>query len=146
MSAGEDRTRISEDLKRRGFEPGESVHRFRPEFELGDLQESLFGSTYSLPRHLEMNIGGGVGMLRVVVDCVKQFYLPHAHCVDDKPLGCYDYPEWYIEGWLLKSGFDPYGEVVRVRMFVQTVAGAFDTALIQRIPANPDPDGLVLVV
>jgi hypothetical protein len=34
---------------------------------------------------------------------------------DTTPAGCYPYPNYRFEGWLLKSGFDPYEGIIRVR-------------------------------
>ena len=52
-------------------------------------------------------------------------------------------PEQLLEGWLLKSGFDPYEEVRRVRLYLRVVGDNPNSneAFIQVIPKNPDPNG-----
>jgi hypothetical protein len=137
--------RVSERLKRLGFEAGESVHEFIPDFSIDTLKESLFESTYSHPKALNIRPNDeAAAVLPVVLTAVRQIYLPYLNRRDDHPLGCYEYPEWQADGWLLKSGFDPYGEVVTVRLYIQTTDdGSLATGYIQRVPATPDPDGLV---
>ena len=129
-------------FKSYGFEAGEPVLYFIPKFTLTDLQEAHYGSTYHEPMPLTIEFADDF-VLRVVVQMTRAVYRP----IDDEieslnPHGCYKHPEWYGEGWLLKSGFDPYAEVVRVRFRLSTTLdGKFEEGFIQRIPKDPDPDG-----
>lgn len=136
---------VSERFKSLGFEAGEALHEFDPKFTMEDLQKSLFGSTYSRPHTLPVDLEDCDVHLQVVVTMAKQIYTENTYLRTDSPLGCFDKPEWYIEGWLVKSGFDPYGEVVRVRALIEVSSdGSWDVSHIQRIPSTPNPGGRIV--
>lgn len=132
---------MSDHYRQLGLEAGETVYNFLPGFNLDEVKAALFGSTYSSPQTLEVKLGEGSPTLRVVVASVTAFYLPHAAHVGDSPVGVHhDEPNYRIEGWLTKSGFDPYNEVVRVRIVLDWDGREFEGRF-QRIPENPDPNG-----
>lgn len=125
-------------FEQRGLEQGAHIHEFMPEFTLDDLKSALFASTYSAPQPLPVNLDDAAATLRVVVVSVTQIYIARTVEVTDGPLGCYEHPSWRIEGWLMKSGFDPYDEVVRVRIVIDTkeALDEWDQAYIQRVPGT----------
>jgi hypothetical protein len=131
-------------LKSFGFEAGETVLHFTPNFTVAELREAHYGSTYDDPKPLRLTIGEDF-VLPVVVEMTRAVYEAMDNGVYDfisRNLGCYRYPSWYGEGWLFKSGFDPYREVVRVRFYLVTdLGGMFEDGYVQRIPDTPDPDG-----
>ncbi|MGH8542061.1 MAG: hypothetical protein ACREX3_00090 [Gammaproteobacteria bacterium] len=133
------------ELKLMGFEAGETVHYAEDQrFTLDDVQRSLF-SRYSAPHPLVIRIDDCIGVMRIVVTSATSVYEAYTERTDDGPLGCLEYPSWKLEGWLMKSGFDPYSEVIRVRMYLksQMTDQEFSGVYIQRIPTNPDPKGLI---
>jgi hypothetical protein len=134
-------SRNADDFHRNlGFEAGETVYTFTPAFTVDDVKDALFLGTYSNPRPLEIQLEEARPTLRVVVQSVTQVYTPFVIHPGDHPLGSYsESPNWKIEGWLMKSGFDPYAEVVRIRIVLPE--GLPAEAFLQRIPTNPQPDG-----
>lgn len=144
MSSSQFDSEADRDFKALGFQPGESVQRFDPTPSVTKeaLKASLLDSTYDEPVVLSIKVDTDIA-LKVVVDLVKPCFQAHIIRNEDSPLGCWQLPDVYFEGWLLKSGFDPYREVVRVRAILQTqsIDGSFSDGYIQRIPVNPDPDG-----
>ena len=143
MSSTQSDSNSDADYKAMGFEAGESIHQFTPRFSKQELRAALFDSTYNGPIALAIETDGSVH-LKVIVALVKTVYIPNVVALNDSPLGCWQLPDFYLEGWLLKSGFDPYNEVVQVRAILRTQDsddGSFDVGYIQRVPASPNPDG-----
>ena len=106
------------------------------------LRESLFGSTYNNPIPVLAELGRV--SLSVIPTSFSVVYEEFGPSEGESPaLGCYDRPNYVYEGWLLKSGFDPYGEVVRVRIRVVTQSsdGAVGAVDISRIANTDDPPG-----
>ncbi len=137
--------RKSDELKLFGFESGEPVYYIEEvEFTLEDVKQSLF-STYSEPYTLPLSLGRNTGLLQVVVTSVTSSYVGLTNQTTDSTLGCWEHPDWKLEGWLVKSGFDPYKEVVRVRIYLTSEPDGtgIDALRIQRIPSSPDPEELV---
>lgn len=133
----------SDRHKARGFVAGESVHEFTIGFSKEELQQSLFESTYSNPIAIRVELEDCDIHLEVVVTIAKQVYTEYTNLVTDGPLGCFEEPEWYLEGWVRKSGFDPYSEVIRVRAYLlrELISG-----YIQRIATSPHQSGLIATV
>lgn len=135
---------VPDNFKAKGFESGETVFEVSSELSLEDVKEALFGSTYADPKTIRIEVHNGKVVFDVVIDTAIQKYHPHQDYIGDSPLGCWKYPGWYIEGWLLKSGFDPYSKTVRVRMYLDADSdGDYTEAYIQRIPKDPDPNGAI---
>lgn len=135
-------------LKEQGFESGEPIYTFSPDFTVEDIKASLFDSRYTNPKPLVVGLAEDVH-LQVVASLVKPVYGALVTLPGSKPLGCYEAPDWYVEGWLLKSGFDPYPEIVRVRMYLTVPSDGGDlgdVAHIQRIPDSPASDGEMYVI
>jgi hypothetical protein len=130
-------------LKGRGFEAGESVIRFVPEFDVAQLRDAHYGSTYNEPKPLRIELAKDL-VLQVVVEMSRAVYgSVTSEFQTQNPFGCYRFPDWYVEGWLLKSGFDPYDEVVHVRLYLGAGMPGFQEGYIQRIPEEPDVEGRI---
>ena len=98
---------------------------------LEELKESLFGSTYSASKSVVVHINEGVS-IPVVVTTARAAYEPFPAA--EGAVGCFEHPDYEFEGWVVKSGFDPYPEVVRVliRVIVGN-RGEVEGANIQRM-------------
>jgi hypothetical protein len=121
------------------------VHEIVPDFSINDLKEALFSGTYSAPVTLRIHGFDENVSMTVVVQSVTKVFEAYRKPGSSGPLGCYELPAYRFEGWLLKSGFDPYPELVRIRCFVETDESGtnFVTGYIQRIPTSPDANGTV---
>lgn len=118
---------ISERLKGLGFEPGIPVHEIdKVDFDFGHVKDALFGSTYRQPITVtfrsdkealeETPIGVGLPM---VVELVQAIYVPLEPSVGSGHFGCTNVPDWYLRGFLYKSGYDPYSEIIRMHAYLE---------------------------
>src|SRR5580765_5316642 len=106
------------DLRMKGFEPGEPVYVDDAElFYREDLMRSLC-STYDEMTTVAVGTGDGRTLVKVVVGKVEARYQPVQEMIWDKPAGCHKYPDWYFEGWVPRSGFDPFREITRIRGYI----------------------------
>jgi hypothetical protein len=113
---------FSDKLKGMGFDPGIPVYEVTVPFTEKDIKAALFKSSYASPKILSFRIdhgGGDSWDVPMVVELVQAIYTPYRVGKVDRPLGCWPYPEWHIRGFLFKSPFDPYNEVIRVHALVQ---------------------------
>lgn len=131
----------SDEFRAMGFESGESVASYNIDWKLDELKASLFDSTYSNPLPLKIVRDEHEGNLLVVPTSVTAVYRPRIARLTDKPIGYWERPFWQIDGWIVRTGYDPAAEIVRVRLFVDN---EFEWCHIQRIPAHPEPDGLIV--
>jgi hypothetical protein len=142
---------LSNKLKLLGFDPSCPVYEISLDFEPSLLEEALFQSTYKKPILLPLEIIERTEHfpldwdVPMVVESVQAVYLPYAVGVGETPTGCYERPEWFVRGFLYKSGFDPYLQVVRINLYCQTQAnddGRFDLGFLQvvRNPSAVNPD------
>ncbi|NKY27734.1 hypothetical protein [Nocardia gamkensis] len=141
---------VSEDpqqvkLKEFGFDASETVYPFRPEADLPKrLSAALVGSLYDEPVSVRIVVHEDLAF-NVVASSIRVVYEPHRFTTDDYPLGCWRRPNLYVEGWLLKSGFDPYAEIVRVRLYLDYISEESGDGYIQRLSDNPDPGSTITV-
>jgi hypothetical protein len=134
-----------DSLKERGFEAGEPVLSFDPSFTLDDLKEAHYGSTYADPKPLRIEFTTDI-VVQMVVGMSRAVYIAFEEFSDASYFGSYKRPDWYVEGWLARSGFDPYSEIVRVRLYLRTEpSGKFGGSHFQRIPVTPDLHGHIKV-
>ena len=136
---------MSDRLKAFGFDPGIPVYEdARPRFDLGDVQRALFQSTYRSPITLPFFFGEGRDIeLHMVVRWVQAYFEPYAPDLRmRRPLGCYNEPEWYLRGFLYKSGFDVNPEVVPMHVYLTTDGGdpKLHAALVQVVAAASEAD------
>lgn len=132
-----------QSLSLRGFEPGETVYEFYECFSLEDLQQSLFGSSYDKPITVPLKSKEMTVALEIVITMLGVRYPQFAYARNDSPAGSYQFPDWYAEGWILKSGFDQFDDITRVRMHIdgnREANGTDDVFLWQVIPKGPNPD------
>ena len=96
----------------RGFDPHQVVHESYGCFTFEEVQRSLFGSTrlHAVPVHL----ADEAAKIPVVINLAKPLYL-------NLDIGDEEAPNWYFEGWILKSGFDTTQGFERVRIHVATL-------------------------
>ena len=143
----------SDELKAFGFDPGIPVYEINQvnfDFDLDRVKQALFESTYQNPVTLPFEFGSNPGdggsevTLHMIVEMVQAFYAPNIPSLSmKKPIGCIDAPEWYLRGYVYKSGFDPYPETIRMHVYIATggAANDFNHALVQlvRRPSDADP-------
>jgi hypothetical protein len=150
MSSDEEADRIfSNELRRYGFESGELVREVYPAFVIADLAASLFCSRESKPRTIEVHDSDDKP-IRIAVTAARQVFVPAASrdLSESGPADdWYEYPEWLAEGWIVSDERTvPTTSAVKVRLYVQVARDKLDTAaLLQTIPANPDPNGIILM-
>jgi hypothetical protein len=145
------RSDMSERLVALGFDPGIPVHEVEDlDFDLDAVKRALFESTYQNPITLPFRFRSDIPPyladleLRMVVSAVQAYYEPYAPIVGmSRPLGCWSPPEWYVRGFLYKSGFDPYPEIVQMHVYLRTDGSesTLHSALVQvvRHPSGADP-------
>jgi hypothetical protein len=135
-----------------GFDPGIPVYEInKPEFDVDLLKRAVFESTYRNPITITFRSDKGEMCetpleegLEMVVEFVQVFYGPREPHVGSGLVGCYNEPEWYVRGFLYKSGVDPYPEVLQMHAYLQSNGeelGKIDQALLQIVRnasgANP---------
>lgn len=128
-----------EAMRAVGFEAGELAYKAHAAFTLSELRDSLI-CTYNEPKFLTFDImwdqAAPLARLLVGVSLFKPIYLK------DGP-GCINAPEYYLEGWIVQSGFHPGSDgLVRVRCYLQTDGNGeleSDGCYLQRIPAESNP-------
>ncbi|ARP71752.1 hypothetical protein LK07_20575 [Streptomyces pluripotens] len=127
-----------------GFEAGETIFIFTPGFSLEDLKNAQFGNTYADPLPIRIGLSASI-TFDVVVQTTTSVFVGVDHDGGDTPLGCFKHPDWYVEGWLMKSGFDPYEEARRVRLYLRAAGDNPNPTegFIQVVPKNPDPNGTI---
>jgi len=145
-------TQITTRLIAFGFDPGIPVYEIdKPDFEVDDLKRAVFESTYRKPVTLRFQSDKDEFMetplaegLHMVVELVRVFYAPSEPFVGSGLVGCYNEPEWYVRGFLYKSGFDPYPEVLLMHAYLQNdgkEVSRIDQAVLQvvRNPSGVNP-------
>jgi len=144
-----DKRAISGDLEARlrryGFESGEPVHEFYLCFTVADALASMTESSYSNPIPVRLTSDEHDVNIPVIVTRADVRYQPFVDRLDETPPGCHERPDWYFEGWVLKSGFDPFDHITRVRVFRQGGDTSAATVFWQVIPKDPDPDAPLLL-
>jgi hypothetical protein len=103
------------------------------EFTIDDVKAALFDSTYSDPNYLEFKLDDHGSTMRVAVEAVRAVYTTY-----NEGLGCFQTPDWMVYGWLPKSGYDPYPDIVRVRCFLSMDKDDIhiSEAEVQRVPTG----------
>lgn len=141
MTSGE----LYEQLIRAGFQSGETVYKIYPSLEVKDLHAAQCGSTYSNPKPLRIEFCDKVAL--VVVQTVSSMFITDQSGNGGTPLGYYQHPNWNVEGWLLKSGFDQNDEIIRVRLHLEGfLGGKLDEGFMQVIPKRSTPGGPLILV
>jgi hypothetical protein len=128
---------MSETFRAYGFEIGEIVYEFLPDFGPEDLSLSLFRSTYATPYSLRVDLRGYPERWWIAVTSIKQVFIRIDSADASTPLDFYDHPEWFVEGYLVNPEGETNCKKVPIRMYIHTNQSYFDMALIQRIPMYP---------
>lgn len=129
-------------LRTLGFVPGFPIyevdnlnrreHEVEPEPEritVEMLKRALFESSYSKPVVVPLwyRIPKDLSQpLPMVVELAQAFYEPMLLRGDERPVGCWEYPGWYLRGYLHKSPFDSSVETIRMHAFLHTQGGTED--------------------
>jgi hypothetical protein len=105
------------------------------------LKRALFESSYSKPRVVPLLYRTPDNLLPplplpMVVELAQAIYEPMTLRVDDRPVGCWEYPDWYLRGYLHKSPFDATAETIRMHAYLNTEAGtsAINVYYVQLVP------------
>ncbi|WP_375384009.1 hypothetical protein [uncultured Microbacterium sp.] len=120
------------------------MHEYPLRFTKEDAIRSLIESTYSAPRTVLIESDDGAVRLPVVLTSATAQYVPFAAHTGDTPAGCYEQPDWRLEGWVVPSGFNPRQPPAHVRLFIP--APFDDTLLWQVIPIGITPDEEIRVI
>jgi hypothetical protein len=123
--------RMYEGFVREGFIPGQPViYMFNPHaLSVNDLKEAQYGSTRSTRKCLDFELGDST--ISVTVETVTARYVEDDEC---------DHPDWYFEGEVVESGFNPIPTESRVRVYFVSLHGPdLEDGYIQLI-TDPDPD------
>lgn len=104
----------SERLIALGFDPATPVYGFdNPDFNLADVKQALFQSTYQKPGLLPLLSGDPLDgpRLYVVPELIQvTFYVTDGFCGRGNP------PNWYVRGYLPQSGLNPTQPLCTVHM------------------------------
>lgn len=131
------RLAISDYLKARGFEAGEPVHEMRYESGVDGLKEALFGWETAT---LFCSINGEAANIWIFVESIEKDW----QLDKNNPLGCRLRAGWRIFGHLLNAPQE--GARVRVYLIADIDPNDSTEGFIQRVPDDPDPDGIVEAV
>jgi hypothetical protein len=135
-------------LAQMGFQPGEAIHDWvidEPDKLLDRIQESLFTSTYSRIVPIHLTNADKSTRIPVVVVKAEARYDAFGFVLGSTPVGDWEVPGWYLEGWVVKSGFDIFEDIVRVRI-VWDDPLVNDSLMWQAIPKEPNADASFEVV
>lgn len=120
-------------LRELGFEPETLVANLTPRFTLEDIKAALFSTTYSNPKTLPVILPEG-RRVQVAITKAEPRYNVNSlklEADENRPVTCYEYPNWYLEGWVVDGIATATAQGLRVRMFVYT--GGDD---------SPEPDDM----
>jgi hypothetical protein len=144
---------LSDRLKACGFDPGIPVDEITSvDFDLDHVKRALFDGTYQQPvqvtfrsdkeRLQETPIGVGLPM---VVELVQAVYVPLEPHAGSGLFGCINTPDWYLGGFLYKSGYDPYPEIIRMHAYLEVDSSSdggstINSAIVQVVRHTTEAD------
>jgi len=110
------------NLRELGFEPETLVANQTPRFTLEDMKAALFSSTFSNPKTLTVKLPQGRTVQVAITKVEPRYNVNSLKLERDKnsPATCYEYPDWYMEGWVVDGVATATAQGLRVRMFVYT--------------------------
>lgn len=126
----------TDELKGYGFKPGVVVSYSEPGFYVDDVKASLFDSTYTSPKTLQIKLSER-HYVPVAIDLARA-----VEQEDDtvEPLPgislYYETRNWYAEGWIQSRS-------QRVRLYMTTDGPSIDTIYIQFISDVVEDDGQI---
>lgn len=92
-------------------------------FTVETLKRALFESSYSKPVVVPLRCSdpdNSSRLLPMVVELAQAIYEPMSVRKDERPVGCWEYPDWYLRGYLHKSPFDATAETIRMHAYLNT--------------------------
>lgn len=127
------------------FEPGETAYLFTPEFGRAELIAALFEGSRENPKTLPIQLDLPEPMnARVTAEMVVRKVAP-VHSYDKiRNEFCSPAADWCVEGELrTATAFGPASTALRIYVLDGEQQETYSDAYIQRIPKNPDPDGII---
>ncbi len=122
------------DLGDLGFDTDLQLHLGTLErVNVQQLARMFFEATYTEPCVVLLKEADDL-YLRVVMTMVRQIF-EAAPDSRDLPVSCYEHPDFYFEGWIVKSMLDPFPDRIAVRGFIPR---AVDRAYVQHIPERSE--------
>ncbi|MGR6971410.1 hypothetical protein ACU639_17785 [Streptomyces cynarae] len=110
----------SNELRKLGFQPETLVAHQKPRFTIEDIKAALFSTTYSNPKTLTVILPKG-HTVQVAITKAEPHYNVNGlklEADENSPATCYEYPDWYMEGWVVDGIATATAQGLRVRMFV----------------------------
>jgi hypothetical protein len=77
----------------------------------------------------------------MVVELAQAIYEPMRERSDSRPIGSWEYPNWYLRGYLHKSPFDATAETIRMHVFLRTEV---DTEMIEHYYVQLVPESTTI--
>lgn len=116
------------------------------------LKQALFEGTYSKPIVLPLDYRPADELsqaLPMIVELAQADYAPLFLRGDNRPVGCFEHPSWYLRGYLHKSPFDATVETVRMHVYcdVDGDTGEIETITVQLVhqQTTAEPDAPLLL-
>lgn len=106
-------------LREKGFEPGTTLFTSRPAFTIEDMKASAFDTRYSNPKTIPVKLEHGIAV-QVAVTVARTVFATNKMGDDhlDQPTVYFEYPDWYLEGWIVEEGSSYGDQKRRVRAYV----------------------------
>jgi hypothetical protein len=136
-------------LRDMGFEPGTLVTQSTPRFTIVDLKVALFNTRYNdlVTVPVTLVAGSTVHTVQVVISKMEPRYsvnlLRQDAAEGTEPDTFFEYPNWYLEGWIRDGLATHTSQGLRVRMYVtcfRDESPEFDDVYAQIIPNHSDSD------
>ncbi|MFJ2213483.1 hypothetical protein ACIQVO_13560 [Streptomyces sp. NPDC101062] len=91
----------------------------KPRFTVEDLKAALFTTKYSDPTTLTVMLPKGKTVQVAISKVEPRYSVNRIKLEDDEnsPVTSYEYPDWYVEGWVADGNATATSQGLRVRMF-----------------------------
>lgn len=141
----------SRQLRELGFQPETLVAHQRPRFTLADVQAALFDTTYSDPKTVTVLLPKGRRVQVAITRAEPRYSLNglKLEANENSPITSYEYPDWYMEGWVVDGIATATSQGLRVRMFAYACGDdspELDDMFAQVIPTYSYSEGEVFYV
>ncbi|MFE4370408.1 hypothetical protein ACFRMN_19615 [Streptomyces sp. NPDC056835] len=129
--------------KEEGFEAGEPVFTFSPQFNKRQFLDALT-APYHKAQILWIEPIEGL-RFEIVIEAARKMSDPLGHHEWDGEVR--DYPSWCVEGRILRSTDPDQDEEGRMRMYLSVSSdGTFSGFSFQRVPSRPNPEAPVCLI
>ncbi|MFD4788332.1 hypothetical protein ACFWN1_14980 [Streptomyces sp. NPDC058459] len=136
-------------LRKLSFEPGTLAVHQKPRFTIEELKAALFSATYSNPKTVTVKLPQG-GTVQVAITRAEPRYEVDktGEHPSDSPVIFHEYPDWYLEGWVVDGTATPSAQGLRVRMIAYSCGESpeLDDMYAQVIPTYECSEGDVFAV